>query len=180
MFLSNNNYLPLGFDNKYKSDLLKFEKEKIEIQKKISVEMNQKYIGPPKKNDNIGKKKPIDCHTMIVISLITKNNNYFNAKGLVFKFNFIVDDSYLVPIFSDSKKVCVLLYNHTEILKDRSVSGYNIIKESYLMSKGYSICRIYQKEFSDLLQLNYNDDKKVLEWIVDRIKSTEKIKRIIN
>ena len=162
MFLSNNNYLPLGFDNKYKSDLLKFEKEKIEIQKKISVEMNQKYIGP------------------IITSLITKNNNYFNAKGHVFKFNFIVDDSYLVPIFSDSKKVCVLLYNHTEILKDRSVSGYNIIKESYLMSKGYSICRIYQKEFSDLLQLNYNDDKKVLEWIVDKIKSTEKIKRIIN
>jgi hypothetical protein len=137
---------------------LGFEKEKQEIHKKILNDAN------------------LPIAVKIVKKLIVQNKHFFSENGFSFEFNFIIDNAYLVPIVDKNWKVCVLFYDHTDILKDQSVSGYNTIKERYLNSKGYSVCRIYQKEFSDNLQINYDNEKKVLESIVDQLKNTLKIK----
>ncbi len=142
----------------YLPELLSFEKEKEELYKKISNDANL---------PNAAK---------VVKKLIVQNKYFFSENGFSFEFNFPIDNAYLVPIVDKHWKLCVLFYDHTDILKDQSVSGYNIIKERYLNSKGYSVCRIYQKEFSDNLQINFDSEKKVLESIVDKLKNTLKIK----
>lgn len=137
---------------------MKFEREKGELQVKVLNDANLPLV------NKIFKK------------LINQNSQYFSSEGFSFVYNLTVDDAYIIPIVDKQNKICILFYDHGNILKDQTVSGYNIIKERYLNRKGYSVCRIYHKEFSDNLQLNYDNENKILESIVEKLKNTLKIK----
>lgn len=110
-----------------------------------------------------------------VIKLLSENSNYLNEKGYIFNFNLAVDDCYHIPALSTNKKICILFYDHTEILKDKSVNGYNLLKEKYLEQRGYKVCRIFHKDFYDKDMINKEDEKKNLDYIIDCLNNSMKI-----
>ena len=142
------NFLHESITEEYLKELnqisLDFEKERLNLQKKIS---SDKY-----ETETLNKR---------VKRILSENKNKFQKYGYGYEEDVKIFESYIIPILFEKNKKCILIYDHSERLKGRSLNGYNMMIQEMIWEKGYTIVNLFSNDEMDNIQL--------LEHIVDKI-----------
>ena len=148
-----NNYVYLEFTNDILEDLnkcsLEFENERKTVQKKISLIKYQEKSFEEK-----------------AAQILKDNEKLLQKDGLDYHRNFKIANSYLVPFYFPKTKICLMFYDHSEMMKDKNINGYNSIKEDIILDLGYKIERVYGTDYDRLVDSN----ERVFEFIYNKIK----------
>jgi hypothetical protein len=93
--------------------------------------------------------------------LIKENKALLNRQGLVPEENVTLLDSYIIPFMFGKK--CLFIYDHNEILKSKTPTGYNVLLFEMILEKGYIPTYINTNDFIN------KTDKEVFDGLLNKI-----------
>ncbi len=103
----------------------------------------------------------------LVKDIFEKYSNILLNKGLTIQKDYIIENSFISDIYIKQKKILIEVYDHYEILKDKNLTGYNLLREQIFEELGYKTIKIYTNDFDFLIAKE--DEEKLFEYLLEKI-----------
>lgn len=124
------------------------------------------------KSRSLLKKKFAENHheekssSELVKAILEKNKNYLLKLGIIFQTDYMIENSYIADVYIKNKNLVIEVYDHYEILKNKSLTGYNEIKQEIYEILGYKTTQIYSNDYEFLICKE--NDEKLFEYLLKK------------
>lgn len=103
----------------------------------------------------------------LVKNTLEKYSAYLLQKGLSYQKDYVIENSFIADAFIKQKNLLIEVYEHFEVLKDKELNGYNLLKQEIYEELGFKVLNIYANDFEFLIVKE--DEGKLIDYLLEKI-----------
>ncbi len=108
-----------------------------------------------------------EANSDLIKNMLEKYSGYLLKKGFNVQKDYVIENSFIADAFIKQKNLLIEVYDHYEVLKDKELNGYNLIKQEIYEELGYNVLKIYTNDFDYLIAKE--DEEKLIDYLMDKI-----------